>query len=95
MYRAKARGRDCVEFETLVHELESADQVIDLELERERDWQNVLFRIHQQLRDAEAALGRLWTDEVSHQEAETAHRLADAARYVSRAVRSLSDDVIA
>jgi diguanylate cyclase (GGDEF)-like protein/PAS domain S-box-containing protein len=95
MYRAKERGRDCVECETMMRELDSADPVIDLDVERQRDWQNVLMRIHQQLRDTEAALGRLWADEVSHQEAETAHRLADAARYVSRAVRSLSDDVIA
>jgi hypothetical protein len=54
-----------------------------------------LIRIHYQLRDAEAALGRLWADEIPQQEAETANRLADAARYVSRAVRALSDDVIA
>ena len=94
MYRAKQRGRDCVELEPF--ERDSAqEEIIDLELERQRDWQSVLIRIHHQLRDAEAALGRLWADEVPHHEAETANRLADAARYVSRAVRSLSDDVIA
>jgi len=95
MYRAKQRGRDCVELETLDRDPDAYEQIIDLELERQRDWQHVLARIHHQLRDAEAALGRLWADEVPRQDLETAHRLADAARYVSRAVRSLSDDVIA
>jgi diguanylate cyclase (GGDEF)-like protein/PAS domain S-box-containing protein len=95
MYRAKQRGRDCVELETLDREPGTCGQIIDLDVERQRDWQTVLVRIHHQLRDAEAALGRLWADEIPHQQAETAHRLADAARYVSRAVRSLSDDVIA
>jgi len=95
MYRAKQRGRDCVELEILDCDPDSYDQIIDLELERRRDWQHVLVRIHHQLRDAEAALGRLWADEIPHQDLETAHRLVDAARYVSRAVRSLSDDVIA
>jgi diguanylate cyclase (GGDEF)-like protein/PAS domain S-box-containing protein len=95
MYRAKQRGRDCVELETLDRDLGTHEEVIDLELERRRDWQTVLVRIHHQLRDAEAALGRLWADEVPRHHDEAAHRLADAARHVSRAVRSLSDDVIA
>ena len=95
MYRAKQRGRDCVELETLDRDPDTYDEIIDLDLERQRDWQNVLVRIHHQLRDAEAALGRLWADEVPQHDRQTAHRLADAARYVSRAVRSLSDDVIA
>jgi diguanylate cyclase (GGDEF)-like protein len=95
MYRAKQRGRDCVELESLAGDADTDAEIIDLELERQRDWQTVLTRIHHQLRDAEAALGRLWADEIPRHEAETANRLADAARYVSRAVRSLSDDVIA
>ncbi len=95
MYRAKQRGRDRVEIESLADDAAAAAGIIDLDLERQRDWQTVLTRIHHQLRDAEAALGRLWADEVPSHEAETANRLADAARYVSRAVRSLSDDVIA
>jgi diguanylate cyclase (GGDEF)-like protein/PAS domain S-box-containing protein len=95
MYRAKQRGRDCVELASLDREAGPPGDIIDLDLERQRDWQNVLIRIHYQLRDAEAALGRLWADEIPQQEAETANRLADAARYVSRAVRALSDDVIA
>jgi diguanylate cyclase (GGDEF)-like protein/PAS domain S-box-containing protein len=94
MYRAKQRGRDCVELEPLEREA-AHEQVIDLDLEAQRDWQSVLLRIHHQLRDAEAALGRLWADEVPHHQADTANRLADAARYVSRAVRSLDNDVIA
>jgi diguanylate cyclase (GGDEF)-like protein len=95
MYRAKQRGRDCVELETLDRDPDTQEEIIDLELERQRDWQTVLVRIHHQLRDAEAALGRLWADEVPRRHDETAYRLADAARYVSRAVRSLTDDVIA
>jgi diguanylate cyclase (GGDEF)-like protein/PAS domain S-box-containing protein len=95
MYRAKQRGRDCVELETLDRDPDTHEEIIDLELERQRDWQTVLVRIHHQLRDAEAALGRLWADEVPRQHEETAYRLADAARHVGRAVRSLSDDVIA
>jgi diguanylate cyclase (GGDEF)-like protein/PAS domain S-box-containing protein len=95
MYRAKQRGRDCVEIETLDRASGTHDEVIDLDLARQRDWQTVLVRIHHQLRDAEAALGRLWADEAPRQRDETAYRLADAARHVSRAVRSLSDDVIA
>jgi diguanylate cyclase (GGDEF)-like protein len=95
MYRAKQRGRDCVELASLDRDVGANEEIIDLDLERQRDWQNVLIRIHHQLRDAEAALGRLWADEIPQNEAETANRLADAARYVSRAVRSLSDDVIA
>ena len=95
MYRAKQRGRDCVELERRDRDPGTHEKIIDLDLERQRDWQTVLVRIHHQLRDAEAALGRLWADEVPRQHADTAYRLADAARYVSRAVRSLSDDVIA
>jgi diguanylate cyclase (GGDEF)-like protein/PAS domain S-box-containing protein len=95
MYRAKQRGRDCVELDSFDGDTDNHEEVIDLELERQRDWQNVLLLIHHQLREAEAALGRLWADEIPRHEAETANRLADAARYVSRAVRSLSDDVIA
>jgi diguanylate cyclase (GGDEF)-like protein len=94
MYRAKQHGPDRVELEPLLRN-EGDEVIIDLELEHQRDWQNVLLRIHHQLRDAEAALGRLWADELPHPEAATAGRLADAARYVSRAVRALADDVIA
>jgi diguanylate cyclase (GGDEF)-like protein/PAS domain S-box-containing protein len=94
MYRAKQRGPGCVELETLDRDPGTYGEIIALELERQRDWQTLLVRIHHQLRDAEAALGRLWADEIPHQQADSAHRLADAARHVSRAVRSLSDDVI-
>jgi diguanylate cyclase (GGDEF)-like protein/PAS domain S-box-containing protein len=95
MYRAKQRGRDCVELESLDRDPDAYDEVLDLDAEHQRDWENLLVRIHRQLRDAESALGRLWADEIPRHDVETAHRLADAARYVSRAVRSLSDDVIA
>ncbi|HEY2814361.1 MAG TPA: GGDEF domain-containing protein [Acidimicrobiales bacterium] len=94
MYRAKGAGPGRVELVAFEREPVDDEFVIDLELERRRDWQVVLTRIHRQLRDAEAALGRLWADEIPQGDAETAHRLADAARHVSRAVRSLADDVI-
>jgi diguanylate cyclase (GGDEF)-like protein len=93
MYRAKQHGPDRVEVEPLLR-TDADDEIIDLELERQRDWQSVLTRIHHQLRDAEASLGRLWAEELPQGEGATAGRLADAARYVSRAVRALADDVI-
>jgi diguanylate cyclase (GGDEF)-like protein/PAS domain S-box-containing protein len=95
MYRAKSVGPGRVELVAFEREPVDDEFVIDLELERRRDWQVVLTRIHRQLRDAEAALGRLWADEIPQGDAQAAHRLADAARHVSRAVRSLADDVIA
>ena len=84
MYRAKQRGRDCVELASSPDAMRGpvrlrTDSSIS-KLERQRDWRPSSCRIHHQLRDAEAALGRLWADEVPVRTRQAAHRLADAAR---------------